>query len=274
MRILIVEDDRITRQWLKNQIEKLKEDYYVIVFSNGRQAFNYLMGHQVDIIFVDVRMPVMDGLELIRELENHANSAYKIVLSTVHEAAYAARAMELGANRHILKSEITKDSLEKILSRARAYLQKHERLEIYPGAVQQNPGSGGRHANWPGRLGGSRESVNYSLPVQKIIQYIEEHYWERVTLGQVADNVYLSRSYVSVLFKRETGWKFCDYLQEVRLRNACEFLLNSSCSIQEVAAQTGFFDTPHFSRVFKEKMGVSPSQYRKIHQSFKPCNLQ
>ncbi len=274
MRILIVEDDRITRQWLKNQIEKLKDDYYVIVFSNGRQAFNYLMGHQVDIIFVDVRMPVMDGLELIRELERQNNNSYKIVLSTIHEAVYAAKAMELGANRHILKSEITKDSLEKILGRARAYLQKHERLEVYAGAVRQSTGVSGRHANWPGRLGGSRESMNYSLPVQKIIQYIEEHYWERVTLGQVADSVYLSRSYVSVLFKRETGWKFCDYLLEVRLRNACEFLLNSSCSIQEVAAQTGFFDTPHFSRVFKEKMGVSPSQYRKIQQSFKPCNLQ
>lgn len=271
---MIVEDDRITRQWLKNQIEKLKEEYYVVVFSNGRQAFNYLMGHQIDIVFVDVRMPVMDGLELIRELERHSNSSYKIVLSTVHEAVYAARAMELGANRHILKSEISKESLEKILGRAKAYLQKHERVELYRGAAGSDSPGFVRQANWPGRLGGNRENMNYSLPVQKIIQYIEEHYWERVTLGQVADSVYLSRSYVSVLFKRETGWKFCDYLQEVRLRNACEFLLNSSCSIQEVAAQTGFFDTPHFSRVFKEKMGVSPSQYRKIQQSINPCNLQ
>lgn len=109
----------------------------------------------------------------------------------------------------------------------------------------------------------------YSMAVRKIIQYIQEHYHERVTLKNVSENVYLSRSYISVLFKKETGWKFSDYLTEVRLGKARELLLETSCSVQEVAARTGFFDTPHFSRVFKEKTGFSPLEYRKKYKSFR-----
>ena len=84
----------------------------------------------------------------------------------------------------------------------------------------------------------------------------------------MAAAAFLSRSYASVLFKRETGEKFSDYLQGVRIEKSCALLRDTSLSVQETAERTGFFDTAHFSRVFKEKMGISPMEYRKKEQAF------
>ena len=92
---------------------------------------------------------------------------------------------------------------------------------------------------------------------------MEENYGEKISLEQVAAAAFLSRSYASALFKKETGEKFSDYLQRVRIEKSCGLLRDSSLSIQETAERTGFFDAAHFSRVFKEKMGMSPMEYRK-----------
>ncbi len=266
MRVVIVEDDRITRQWLKSLIERLGEEYYVMAFSNGRRAFNYIVQNQADVLFIDTQMPAMNGLELLSELVKRRNTSYKVLLTTVYEIPTASRAMELGANRIIIKPDISLEELDKVLRRARAYLLQHEYLDEADESMLKIFRHHGKTVDWPGRLGGSETAAFFSLPVQKLIQFIEEHYWERVSLARAADTVYLSKSYVSVLFKKETGWKFCEYLQEVRLKNACDYLAGSRMPIQEVAAATGFFDTPHFTRVFKARMGVPPSRYRKLKE--------
>ncbi len=65
------------------------------------------------------------------------------------------------------------------------------------------------------------------------------------------------------LFKKETGKKFSNYLQEVRMKKSRKMLLGTQLSIQEIAVRSGFFDAAHFSHVFKEWYGLSPLEYRK-----------
>ncbi len=102
----------------------------------------------------------------------------------------------------------------------------------------------------------------YSLPVQGMIRYVELHYQERISLEDAAFQAGVSRSHASVLFKRETGMLFSDYLLEVRLRHACEILRWGDESVREAGEMAGFPDAGHFSRVFKDRMGMSPSEYR------------
>jgi YesN/AraC family two-component response regulator len=109
-----------------------------------------------------------------------------------------------------------------------------------------------------------KEKVNqYSEPVLEIMKYVREHYPERISLEQLANLVHMSRTYISILFKKEVGENFSDYLQRVRLMQSCILLDGTRLSIQEIGERTGFFDTSHFSRVFKEWYGMSPLEYRK-----------
>lgn len=110
----------------------------------------------------------------------------------------------------------------------------------------------------------SFESVNRKYVVEKIIDYFEDHYEEKISLDQIASNMYLSPFYVSKIFKAETGNTPIHYLIDIRLEKAKELLeQNRQISIQEAAAKVGYEDAYHFSKLFKKKFGISPSAVRR-----------
>lgn len=107
------------------------------------------------------------------------------------------------------------------------------------------------------------ESANRKYVVEQIIDYIEDHYSEKISLDQIAENMYLSPFYVSRIFKSETGNAPIRHLINIRLEKAKELLEGGyEGSIQEVAAQVGYDDAYHFSKLFKKRYGISPSQAR------------
>ena len=110
----------------------------------------------------------------------------------------------------------------------------------------------------------SFESVNRKHVVEKIIDYFEDHYADKISLDQIAENMYLSPFYISRIFKAETGDTPIRYLINVRLEHAWEILKEQKeLSIQEVAARVGYEDAYHFSKLFKKKFGISPSGVKK-----------
>ena len=113
------------------------------------------------------------------------------------------------------------------------------------------------------------EASRYSRPIQEILNYVKLHYGEKIMMGDMAEKIHLSRTYASVLFKKETGENFSDYLQRIRLENAALLLKNTRKSVQEIADETGFFDSAHFTRVFKEGFKCSPVEYRRQNNTKK-----
>ena len=113
----------------------------------------------------------------------------------------------------------------------------------------------------------SFESVNRKYLVEKILDYFEENYAQKISLDQIAGNMYLSPFYISKIFKAETGETPIHSLIEIRMEKARELLLEEpSLSIQEVSARVGYEDAYHFSKLFKKKFGVAPSGMRKNEQ--------
>ncbi|WMJ89774.1 response regulator transcription factor [Anaerocolumna sp. MB42-C2] len=516
MRIIIVDDESITRQWVKTKIEKIDLNYHVVgEFANGKQALEYCAKNKVDVIFTDIRMATMDGLEFLSEVRKLNLNAYKIILSAYDEFYYARQAMKLGAHEFVLKPEITKESISEILREAKIYLenvsreeniseeqytpetylvqllersgyQKEEDLrqefkekgilldsselvvsvvsfpkgldnenvleiirlffkdkavksycflwekqdfvilynssiktereesawelaevlyknigtESYMGfsnigkdfhnipdlfrqasdardnrifygmygvqlydrmvvrmekdsqdlyynreikeitdcfekgkfnevkegtvklftLIQQN------NALYPAYIKAicveilsayiqkiRKHSLNseyeegmrtiekligndnerytledlkkytleaqdyfsnilenkrkmrcFSVPVQDIINYVENNFSKRISMEEIADQVHLNKTYISVLFKKETDENFSDFLQRIRLENSCRLLTKTRLPIQEIAEQSGFFDAAYFSRVFKEKYALTPVEYRRL----------
>ena len=108
------------------------------------------------------------------------------------------------------------------------------------------------------------ESVNRKYVVEQMLNYFEDHYNEKISLDQVAENMYLSPFYISKIFKSETGDTPIRHLINIRLEKAKELLEGGfTGSIQEVAAMVGYDDAYHFSKLFKKYFGISPSGVRK-----------
>ncbi|MCU6710500.1 response regulator [Paenibacillus sp. J5C_2022] len=93
-------------------------------------------------------------------------------------------------------------------------------------------------------------------------QYIREKLKQDITLGEVAEQVYLNPVYLSRLFKLETGRSFSDYVTGVRMELAAELLRDTNLKIYEVCEQTGYKDVRHFYKLFKKHTGYLPSEYR------------
>ena len=113
-------------------------------------------------------------------------------------------------------------------------------------------------------VGCAFESASKKYVVEQIMNYIEDHYSEKISLDQIAENMYLSPFYISRIFKNETGNAPIRHLINIRLEKAKELLEGGyEGSIQEVAARVGYDDAYHFSKLFKKRYGISPSQARR-----------
>lgn len=107
----------------------------------------------------------------------------------------------------------------------------------------------------------AKETESESI-VTKAKHYIEENYQKDISLDDVSRLVDISPYYFSKLFKQEAGKNFIEYLTEVRMHHAKEFLHNANYSIKEICIMSGYSDPNYFSRIFKKYEGVTPSEYR------------
>ena len=103
-----------------------------------------------------------------------------------------------------------------------------------------------------------------SMPVKLAKEIINTRYMEPLNLNDIAGEVQLNPSYLSVLFKKETGYNFTDYLIEYRLERAKEMLAETNKNINEISLQVGYKDTKHFRNLFRKYVGTTPSQYRAL----------
>ena len=118
------------------------------------------------------------------------------------------------------------------------------------------------------------EKIHYSLKkkmtrqiesmIVKIKNYVTEHLSEDVTLHTLSSVVFLTPNYIGLIFKRETGISFKEYVIQTRIKKAKELLLHENLKIYEVAEHVGYRSVNYFSRIFKTATGVYPSEF-KLH---------
>ncbi|ASS69118.1 response regulator [Paenibacillus sp. RUD330] len=101
-----------------------------------------------------------------------------------------------------------------------------------------------------------------SKPVELAKQWIREHLAEEVTIKKIADHVYLNPTYLSEYFKLQTGETILDYLTTQRMEKARELLGDPELRLQDLSGKVGYQDVKYFSRLFKQKTGMTPSAYR------------
>lgn len=103
--------------------------------------------------------------------------------------------------------------------------------------------------------------ANQSL-IEKTCNYIMTHLGDDLSLAKVSAEVYLSKSYLSHIFKQLTGETFNDYVRKQRIHRARTLLTSTDMAIDDIASACGFNSSTYFATVFKTEMGISPTAFR------------
>ena len=107
-------------------------------------------------------------------------------------------------------------------------------------------------------------SIDYSNRIVQVTkEYLEAHYSEEISLENIAEQVNISPQYFSKLIKKNTGFNFIDWLSMLRVKKAKELLTNSNYTVKEVCFMVGYKDPNYFSRIFKKRIGITPSEFIK-----------
>lgn len=242
IKLLIADDEDTIRNGIAKYIQ-LHTDRFdkIYLAANGREAVDIIFRDKPDIMFLDVQMPLLDGIEVMQEAKRADILPYTMILSAYDEFKYCQQALRFGAKEYLLKPVRSSDILQ-MVNRAADELfgtQKEVRMEV---TEEKN------------RL------------VESAREYMEEHYYENLVQADVAQRVGISPGYLSTLFQKQLSAGFADYLNEIRIEHACTYLRQNYLKTYEIAYKVGFKDEKYFSKVFKKIKGQSPSEYRKLNQ--------
>jgi YesN/AraC family two-component response regulator len=250
--VLVVDDEVWMCEGLKKIIARMEGAFHVTsTAGDGRQALTKLESERIDVVITDINMPGMNGLELMERMREKRLAQPVIIVSAYNEFEYARAALRLGAIDYLIKP-VKNDELFNVLSNLQNLLNRLK---------EENPLE--QSTTDIGELPSGGELV------QKVLGMIEHSYMEDLSLTLLADKAGFNPSYLSRLFKMETGKGFVQYLREVRMRQACKLLEESSMTNVEVAKQVGYWDEKHFRRTFKTDFGMTPGEYREKLRSKK-----
>lgn len=240
-KILLVDDEYLEREALKKIIyENLNYVEIVGQTSSGREAVELSEKLNPHLIFMDIKIPGIDGIEAAKIIKEKDANKVIIMLTAYDNFEFAQRAIRARANDYILKPVRGREVINIIEEHYNKISRKPEELSINDVCV---------------------DSV-VSKELLKAIGYIKDNFHNGISLNDVADYVNLSAYYLSKLFKKELGVNFIDYITFYRMKKAKELLKDTDIPIINIAIELGYSEPNYFSKVFKKSFGITPSQYR------------
>ena len=250
LKVLVVEDEEMIRKGIVLAVDWAALDCVVVgEASNGAQALEAVERYDPSLIITDLKMPVMDGLEMLRQLRERGNNAFVIILTAYDSFSYAQTALRLGAVDFLLKP-FHDGELEQAVTRLK---QRMDRA-----------GQGGEKGPAPLPLPELKKG-DKSKYVLEAMAYIGEHYHEpNIGVAAIAQHLGISEGHLSHTFKKETDYTLLNYLTRYRIHRAMELLRDCRVKVYEVAEQVGYRDIAYFSATFKKLVGMSPSEYQDV----------
>ena len=99
--------------------------------------------------------------------------------------------------------------------------------------------------------------------ISKIKNHIKSNYYQGFTINNIAKYVHMSPTYISYLFKKETGMTVLEYATTIRMEKACELLVSTDRSVLEICFDVGYVEQGYFTKQFKKFSGLTPTEYKK-----------
>ena len=244
--VLIVEDNSELRNYLKNE---LKEDYKVKIAINGKEGLQMAIKFIPDLVISDVMMPIMDGFEMCHKIKND------IRISHIPLLMLTAKGMQI-------------DRVKGIDSGADVYLNKPFNMHVLKAHLSQLISSRQILFNKYYNGVSDKELRNTTSLDKQFITNILEYIHENITdpalnVENLADKLLISRSKLYRKIKALTGNTANEFIRNIRLEKAKQFLENSDYSISEISYKTGFSSPSYFTKCYKIQFGILPTDVRK-----------
>lgn len=338
IRAMIVDDEhfvrvglRMTMPWDKFSIEVVGEA------RNAEEALKLLEKESFDLMFIDISMPGMNGLDLVNLVRMQYPDISTVILTCHQEFDYVQKALRFGAVDYLVKTQLELDvmeqALERIVSRI-SVARLDQTAAMIP--IDSNPSSEEMKELWlqvswlmdedlfsqmmskleQQKAGNcavilkkaleywaeclpayseifEKDSIDKDVQREQILQWMKDirnaavsrliwtNYTEEVikqillavdyiqqcdgkqpSQAELCVHVSMSRSYFSKCFRGVVGVSFATYIQNVGLNRAKLLLMNTNYPVYRVAEEVGFQDEKYFSKLFRERTGFLPSQYR------------
>ncbi len=237
-RVVVVEDERMIATDIASQVQQCADCYLVdYIARDGEMALDWIRQNIPDIVITDIKMPNMNGIDLISILEQDYPQIKKIVISGYAEFEYAKKAIRQNVKNFLLKP-VDLEELRKTLSEIRReFLLKTDGL--------------------------FEETAHATQIAQDIRQYLIENYSRDIQITDIASKLQYSPSYITKIFKEAFGLSPIQFLRNYRMDIAKQLITSTDYSVMQVSKMVGIDDQFYFSRTFRKTWGVSPSEIRK-----------
>lgn len=249
LKVLVVDDELFVRKGIVMETDWGALGCAVVAEAeNGFEALDAVHKYHPDLIVCDIRMPKMDGIEMLRRLREEGNRVHVIFLTAYSEFEYAKQALKLYAFDYLLKP-FEDGELEAAVTRA------GKEIEQFRGEGQKKTEERILSLNI--------KTGDKSRYIREALSYIADHYQESdISVGAIAQSMGISEGHLSHLFKKETDYTVMSYITRYRMRAAMKLLEDCRNKVYEVAEQVGYRDITYFSSTFKKIVGMSPSEYQ------------
>ena len=245
MRIIVVEDEQRAREGLCRLLTSLPEEYQLIgQASNGSSGLDLILQQKPDVVFTDIKMPVLDGLQLNSSVRSYNIHTEFVIISGYADFEFARQGISLEVAEYLIKP-VARDELLRVLDHVQSRLS-------------------GR------KVGVSESRLRNQFPnahptILKSLDIIESSYAGKINQRDLASEIGISPEYFSYLFSTNIGMTFSDFLRRLRIEKAKELYISGSCPKKEIPFRVGFSDTKYFGQVFKAITGESPAAFIKKH---------
>lgn len=215
---------------------------------SGDGALKLLEAEKPDIMIINLQMSGLNGPDLMDKLKIKKNNIQFIIISGYSHPNFAAREQSYGDC--ILKpvrsgelEQVLKKAIERLESRKKCRFE--EELDTFEEKIYFI----------------RMKKEEYSLVVSKAIDYVDRHIQDNISLADISEELMISTSYFSRIFKKETGVGFASFVTMVKMENARILLKNPQNSVRKIAGMLGYCDYSYFFQVFKKYFGISPSDF-------------
>ncbi|MGE5678383.1 MAG: response regulator [Pseudomonadota bacterium] len=247
LKVLVVDDEKLVRKGIVLGVDWLALDCMVVAeASNGLEGLEAAHKFNPDLIITDIKMPKMDGIEMLKLLRETNKDVHVIFLTAYSDFSYAQRAVKLSASDYLLKP-FQDGELEETVMRVQKKIEderKQKDSNIKEVGIMLKKGDKSKY-------------------VMEAIDYVADHYNDRqMSVDTIAESLGISGGHLSRIFKKETDYTIMSYITQYRIHTAMNLLCDCRYKVYEVAELVGYRDITYFSSMFKKMVGVSPSEYQ------------
>lgn len=272
IRILIVDDEKMERDGVEFLIRRRSLPVRIRQAQNGQEALDMWRDEPYDIVFMDIKMPVMNGIELCRNIRESNGNTVLVVLSAYGDFAYTQKAIQMRVDDYLLKP-VSIEEFDNVLDNAMDLVRqrRNKAAENPPPASLSEYRQDKQVADSLAQLGDHNRERRI---IAEVMHQVEEHYAENIGLEWAASRVDLSPGYLSGFFKRAYGKSFTQYLTGVRMEKAKEYLTTTHMRIADISTAVGYSNPSYFCLQFKKFYGVTANQMRDEGEPVKPASTK